>query len=584
MGLDDPAGPPGATIRHLLAHASGLAFDDETVISPPGRTRIYSNTGFDALAAAVERAAGRSFAQLMRAWVLDPLGMDRRRASPGRPSGGLAGHAPGPRPPSPASCCEPRLLPRETLADGDDSRVPRPARRAARVRAAGSARLGPRLRAPGREGAALDGRPELAADVRAVRRQRHVPVGGPGRGPRARGLTDRQFGPWAAMRLARGSADAVARGCRVSRPPRLPAPGAGLALDRPRDPRRHPAAVEAARLRRRRARRRPTPRPPSRRRRQGGRGSPRTPGSWPLVRPGRRPSIRRDPASSDQYVASPFHSQWLEPVDGRSSVRAHVLARDVVDRCPGGLEDPQRAGRVRDDDPVDDDADPLGHRLDARWSRVVPDGLLAGPGDDGIDAAGDAARRSGGRCRRSSARSSAAGLAPGFVRRQPADAAAHSGTRPRPRGATGPPGSRGPRAWPPPARPRLAPRRSPRSDGSRCSGDGRGPPPAGRGTPRGRPPRGRGARYRAPRARRASGTRSTAWWPDRARGSARQLRAGDVAVAARQDLDQDPSLRRPAEPARMETVADVLPPGVARGVASGRMRQADPIGVHRAEG
>src|SRR6187455_2315281 len=31
--LDDPAGPPGSTLRHLLAHASGLAFDDSSVIS-----------------------------------------------------------------------------------------------------------------------------------------------------------------------------------------------------------------------------------------------------------------------------------------------------------------------------------------------------------------------------------------------------------------------------------------------------------------------------------------------------------------------------------------------------------------------
>ncbi|MCA1682587.1 MAG: beta-lactamase family protein, partial [Actinobacteria bacterium] len=27
VALDEPAGPPGATVRHLLAHASGLAFD-----------------------------------------------------------------------------------------------------------------------------------------------------------------------------------------------------------------------------------------------------------------------------------------------------------------------------------------------------------------------------------------------------------------------------------------------------------------------------------------------------------------------------------------------------------------------------
>src|SRR5204863_8607520 len=27
LDLDEPAGPPGATVRHLLAHASGLPFD-----------------------------------------------------------------------------------------------------------------------------------------------------------------------------------------------------------------------------------------------------------------------------------------------------------------------------------------------------------------------------------------------------------------------------------------------------------------------------------------------------------------------------------------------------------------------------
>jgi CubicO group peptidase (beta-lactamase class C family) len=90
VGLDDAAGPPGSTIRHLLAHASGLAFDDETVVSAPARTRIYSNTGYDALAAAVERAAGRPFAQLMRSWVLDPLGMSGA-ALAGKPSQGLTG-------------------------------------------------------------------------------------------------------------------------------------------------------------------------------------------------------------------------------------------------------------------------------------------------------------------------------------------------------------------------------------------------------------------------------------------------------------------------------------------------------------
>ena len=34
LGLDDPAGPPGSTVRHLLAHASGLAMDKHGSWSP----------------------------------------------------------------------------------------------------------------------------------------------------------------------------------------------------------------------------------------------------------------------------------------------------------------------------------------------------------------------------------------------------------------------------------------------------------------------------------------------------------------------------------------------------------------------
>jgi CubicO group peptidase (beta-lactamase class C family) len=90
VALDDPAGPPGSTIRHLLAHASGLAFDDATVVSPPARTRIYSNTGYDALASAVEAGAARPFGVLMREWVLEPLGMTGARLA-GKPSQGLVG-------------------------------------------------------------------------------------------------------------------------------------------------------------------------------------------------------------------------------------------------------------------------------------------------------------------------------------------------------------------------------------------------------------------------------------------------------------------------------------------------------------
>src|SRR2546423_2356411 len=50
VDLDAPAGPDGATVRHLLAHASGLPFEGSKPIARPGERRIYSNTGFEVLA------------------------------------------------------------------------------------------------------------------------------------------------------------------------------------------------------------------------------------------------------------------------------------------------------------------------------------------------------------------------------------------------------------------------------------------------------------------------------------------------------------------------------------------------------
>src|SRR2546423_9299147 len=62
VDLDEPAGPPGSTLRHLLAHASGLPFDPGPPISRPGRRRIYSNYGFEVAAAHTEERAEMSFA------------------------------------------------------------------------------------------------------------------------------------------------------------------------------------------------------------------------------------------------------------------------------------------------------------------------------------------------------------------------------------------------------------------------------------------------------------------------------------------------------------------------------------------
>jgi CubicO group peptidase (beta-lactamase class C family) len=75
LDLDAPAGPPGSTVRHLLAHASGLPFEGDTPIAPVGVRRIYSNTGFDAFAAALAAGTAMSVARYLSEAVLSPLGM-----------------------------------------------------------------------------------------------------------------------------------------------------------------------------------------------------------------------------------------------------------------------------------------------------------------------------------------------------------------------------------------------------------------------------------------------------------------------------------------------------------------------------
>ena len=74
VDLEAPAGPPGSTLRHLLAHASGLPLDDGPVIAPPGRRRIYSNAGIEQAADFVGAEAGMPFADYLAASVLAPLG------------------------------------------------------------------------------------------------------------------------------------------------------------------------------------------------------------------------------------------------------------------------------------------------------------------------------------------------------------------------------------------------------------------------------------------------------------------------------------------------------------------------------
>ena len=89
VDLDDVAGPPQATVRHLLAHASGLPFEGIEPIAPPGHRRIYSNTGFLVLASHVARQTEMPFEVYARAAVADPLGIGLQTA--GHPGSGMQG-------------------------------------------------------------------------------------------------------------------------------------------------------------------------------------------------------------------------------------------------------------------------------------------------------------------------------------------------------------------------------------------------------------------------------------------------------------------------------------------------------------
>jgi CubicO group peptidase (beta-lactamase class C family) len=75
VDLDTPAGPPGSTIRHLLAHTSGYSMRSDTTQAEPGTRRIYSNYGFEVLAEAIAQASDIPFDRYLAEAVFEPLGM-----------------------------------------------------------------------------------------------------------------------------------------------------------------------------------------------------------------------------------------------------------------------------------------------------------------------------------------------------------------------------------------------------------------------------------------------------------------------------------------------------------------------------
>ncbi|SQG65080.1 Beta-lactamase transpeptidase-like protein [Corynebacterium renale] len=87
--LDQQAGhgaPDGATVRHLLAHASGVGFDSREAQKKVGERRIYSSAGYEILADLVAAETGFSFPDYLYEGVFAPLGMNSTQLR------GSAGH------------------------------------------------------------------------------------------------------------------------------------------------------------------------------------------------------------------------------------------------------------------------------------------------------------------------------------------------------------------------------------------------------------------------------------------------------------------------------------------------------------
>ena len=93
LDLDAPMDAnAGTSLRHLLAHASGMAPDERTLIAPPATRRIYSNAGFEVVGDLLAKATGMTAADYVREAVLVPLAMDATSLD-GSPASGAASSA-----------------------------------------------------------------------------------------------------------------------------------------------------------------------------------------------------------------------------------------------------------------------------------------------------------------------------------------------------------------------------------------------------------------------------------------------------------------------------------------------------------
>ena len=75
LSLRDAIGQDGCTVRHLLAHAGGYAFEGDAPIGKPGARRVYSNTGYEMLAAHLADRSEMPFWEYVDEAVFAPLGI-----------------------------------------------------------------------------------------------------------------------------------------------------------------------------------------------------------------------------------------------------------------------------------------------------------------------------------------------------------------------------------------------------------------------------------------------------------------------------------------------------------------------------
>jgi CubicO group peptidase (beta-lactamase class C family) len=88
LDLNHPAAEdvvPGATVRHLLSHASGLAPERMMRSFAPAVRRVYSNTGIDLAGDLVTEATGINFSSYFTQALVEPLALTNT-SLPGLPS------------------------------------------------------------------------------------------------------------------------------------------------------------------------------------------------------------------------------------------------------------------------------------------------------------------------------------------------------------------------------------------------------------------------------------------------------------------------------------------------------------------